>query len=328
VVFSLARSDSTITAFVCGEEVCPNTGRRHLQGYLELKQNQTLVALKKNRKIFSSEEALGHSVHLTPANGTAEQNIAYCSKEDHDCELWGAFTKSRQGQGKRNDWFTILELAQQDAPVQAFMEAAPHLAMPHHNKISGWKGVYAAQKVRTWKTIPKIFLGPPRVGKSTSMRAEAEALAEKNAWRIYTKSDSDKWWPGYDGQEIILIDEAHGGFWQWQELLRFFEEGQFTVQFKGGSTDFLGRVVFMTTNTHPALWYKKHTEWDETNAFRARIEEFGELWVFEARGAIEKSMKVFPPPKRDLELKPPPELLARSGDAAGFVSPWGLERMF
>jgi len=309
--------------------VCPDTGRPHLQGYLECTNQRTLDGFLKS--LFQQEKALGHSVRLTPARGTADENKTYCSKSDPDPELWGVFTKSRKGQGKRNDWETMLELAQQDAPVQSFYEEAPHLAMPHHSKIQAWKSVFNAQKTRTWKTIPKIFLGPPRVGKSTSMRKQASELAEKNNWRIYTKSDADKWWPGYDGEEIILIDEAHGGFWQWQELLRFFEEGQYTVQYKGGSIDFLGRVVFMTTNSHPALWYKKHPLWDDSNAFRARIEEFGELWTFRERGPLEKSMKVYPEPTRDLKLLAPAPAAAPpvvTGQAAGYVSPWGLERGF
>lgn len=300
-VYALARCDKTIKAFVCGQEVSPTTRMPHLQGYLELKSLSTLEAMLK-KPLFASEKALGHSVWLGAARAYAPENIRYCSKFDQDPELWGVFTEGTPG--KRNDWHEMRRLAETDAPVADFFEAAPHLAMPHHNKIAGWKGVYCEQKVRTWKTVPKIFLGPPRVGKSTSMRAQAQALAEAEGWRVYTKSDSDKWWPGYDGQEIILIDEAHGGFWQWQALLRFFEEGQLTVQYKGGSTDFLGRVVFMTTNTHPAFWYK-NKEWDDTNAFRARIEEFGELWVFRARTAAEKAAKQYPPPERDFALDPP-----------------------
>jgi len=336
--YILARSDKTITAFVCGEEVCPDTGRAHLQGYFETgNRPQTLEQLLRNRPFLKAEKDRHHSVHLTPANGTAEENKAYCRKADRDGECWGIFSKSREGQGKRNDWAIVRELAEQKAPVHVFFEQAPHLTMPHHAKIAGWVSVYTEKVVRTWKTIPKIFLGPPRVGKSTLMRAQAHELAEANGWRIYVKSDSEDWWPDYDGEEIILIDEAHGGFWQWQQLLRFFEEGSYTVRQKYNPrrVELLARVVFMTTNTHPALWYKAKS-WDETNAFRARIEEFGELWTFRKRNPIEIASKIYPPPTRDIELASPPELGANGvsgqlsagyGQPAGWGSPWGNDRM-
>lgn len=56
-----------------GEETCPNTGRKHLQGYVELRKKATFIAIKK---------ILGDpAVHLEPRKGSQTEAIKYCQKE-------------------------------------------------------------------------------------------------------------------------------------------------------------------------------------------------------------------------------------------------------
>lgn len=62
-----------ITYLIYGKETCPTTGRKHHQGYFELKTQMSLNAIKKKLK--------NDTIHLEVARGTAEQNIKYCEKE-------------------------------------------------------------------------------------------------------------------------------------------------------------------------------------------------------------------------------------------------------
>jgi len=55
------------------EEVCPDTGRIHWQGYVEFFRSQRMAAVK---KIF------GDTVHVEPRRGTAQEADDYCSKDD------------------------------------------------------------------------------------------------------------------------------------------------------------------------------------------------------------------------------------------------------
>ena len=291
-LYALMRSEARITSVVCGRERGAQ-GTPHLQGYFE-------VASSRGHSIAAMQKwpcFRGHGVSMRTARGTSEQNIAYCTKEDAEALKYGPFSQTvdRKGQGKRNDWHRVRELARQGVEDKIFCDEVPHLALPHINKISRWRSAYSTQK-REWKTRPIIYYGPTRAGKST----RARKLAGSGA---YYKSDAEKWWPGYNGEKTVIIDEMHGGYFQWQHLLKVFEEGPFRVQVKGGDVEFLAETVIMTTNTHPALWYKDHP-WDDSNAFRARIEEFGELWVFGSREKFEGNW-VYPEPVRDLELKDP-----------------------
>ena len=287
-----AEKSAVFKGFLCGEEVGAN-GTKHLQGYFELENARTIRGLQK-LKIFSE-----NPMHLEVAKGSVDDNRKYCFKEDGEHYEFGEF-RDREGQGKRTDWDLVHRLAENGADDLEFLEQVPHLAYPHVNKIQTWKKKHKKMR-REWKTKPIIFYGPPRAGKSTRMRRLAKELADERDEEVYFKSDADKWWPDYEGERIVCIDEMHGGFFQWQQLLRTFEEGPLVVQQKGGDHPFMAEYVFMTTNIHPQLWYKDRP-WDKTNAFRARVKEFGELWVFEEPTENMDGTMEYHEPVRDYEL--------------------------
>lgn len=320
-----ARVDDRIVGFICGCEVAPTTGRPHLQGYLETGNTVTLQQILK-WPLFAREISKHHSVRLLVARGTAEQSKRYIcgpyTKRDgtsKECDefpiIFGKFSKSREGQGKRTDWDTLKEMAKAQSSDREIAEAVPHLALPHVAKLQAWRNIWKdVPQVREWKTRVVIAYGPPRAGKSTWMRQQAVQEAAQYGQQPYEKADADKWWPGYHGHLVVTIDECHGGYFQWHQLLKTIEEGQLIVQFKGGSQPFVARTIYMTCNDHPSTWYKDHTKWDETNAFRARIKEFGQLWVFQKPTRQEAWIDnqrilgplVYHPPVRDLELVQPP----------------------
>lgn len=55
--------------FLYGRELCPTTGKKHLQGFMALKKPMRITELK-----------LVGKPHLIPTIGSEEQNIKYCSK--------------------------------------------------------------------------------------------------------------------------------------------------------------------------------------------------------------------------------------------------------
>lgn len=291
--------------FMYGEEVGDN-GTPHLQIYFEVENARTIRGLQK-LAIFREVKC---SIEI--ARGTVEQNRAYTTKEDGRHFEKGTFA-DRAGQGRRTDWHDLHALVIGNVPTPDLMEAHPNLVMPHINKVQSWRKVLRTEE-REWKTRPIILYGPPGAGKSTRMRELSKELVDANDWRVYRKSDPTPWWPGYDGQEIICIDEMHGGYFQYQQLLKTLDEEPMKVQFKGGYEEFLARVIIMTTNIHPQLWYKDHQTWDRSNAFRRRIKDYGELWVYEFPTENEDGTLEFHAPRRDTEL----ESILRNGEAPGF----------
>lgn len=82
-----------INYIIWGREICPTTGRRHLQGYLELPKIQRGSQVKRLFQPLSPE--------IDFRKGTQEQAIEYCQK-DNDWEEHGTKAATKK-QGKRND---------------------------------------------------------------------------------------------------------------------------------------------------------------------------------------------------------------------------------
>ncbi len=66
---------------IAGTEICPRTQRSHVQGAIVFQNARTMAAVK---------NTLGDpSIHLERMNGTPQQSLAYCTKEDSDAFIAG-----------------------------------------------------------------------------------------------------------------------------------------------------------------------------------------------------------------------------------------------
>jgi len=220
-------------------------GTPHLQGYFEV-SNPMLISQLQRWPCFA-----GQGLAIFVARGTAVQNTRYCTKDDEFYEKFGEFSVSREGQGRRTDWHTLPDAVKEGMATRELAELAPNLVMAHINKVGAWRQALGPLRQRTELTRFKIFWGPSGSGKTTETARVAEQLAVENNWRIYYKSDGDKWWPGYDGQEIIVVEEMSGTRFPFRTLLQLLDKPPLSIQFKGGDCQFLGRIVLFNCNDHP-----------------------------------------------------------------------------
>lgn len=65
----------TSKKYIFGKEIAPKTGTKHLQGYVEFKNQKTIITIKNNCKSL-------FKAHFEPAKGSLEHNYNYCSKEN------------------------------------------------------------------------------------------------------------------------------------------------------------------------------------------------------------------------------------------------------
>jgi len=93
--------------------------------------------------------------------------------------------------------------------------------------------------------------GKPGTGKSRWARERAEA----NGWKLYAKAQN-KWFDGYTGQEMILLDDLDMMGTKLSHLLKIWSD-RYPCQgeTKGGTVQLNHREFLITSNYHPAeLW--------------------------------------------------------------------------
>jgi hypothetical protein len=225
-------------------ELCPETNKRHAQGYAEF---TSPVTRKNAQKMLSLPES-----HFEPRKGTKEQAIAYCSKletrADPNAEPI-CFGDVGGQQGKRTDLSRCTELLQRGGSTKDVAISFPETFVKYH------KGFAALQ---TAITIPKLrnvdvvcYWGPTGTGKTHRAYLEGGENA-------YWKDSTSMWWDGYFDQETVIIDEivpnkVEKGIGT-AMFLRWLDIYPVNVQFKGGYVALQAKKIILTSNYDPADW--------------------------------------------------------------------------
>jgi len=91
---------------------------------------------------------------------------------------------------------------------------------------------------------------------------------------------SHKWWEGYDGHRIVLLDDFRKDFCKFHELLTLLDIYPFRVETKGGSRQMQATTFYITSCFGPADLYDSRE--DVGQLLRRVTEE----WKFTALGPV------------------------------------------
>jgi len=234
VVRSLADFASYV---VCGKEV-GESGTPHLQGYAYMKKLASLTAM---RRVIQRG-------HLVISKGTDFDNYGYCAKED----LWFKHG-TPPCQGKRED----LDAARECTTMkECILEGGNYQAIRMMEK----KLLYLEPK-RDFKPTVIWAYGSTGTGKSKGFY---DAFGIDN---VFTPKNY-KWWEGYDGDEVVLLDDIRGDYCKFHELLTLIDAHPYRVECKGGSRQLRARFMLITSPYHPASLYQGRTDEDVQQLLR------------------------------------------------------------
>jgi len=249
---------------VCQEEICPETGQPHIQGYVEYFTNKRLVALR------SSALWEGEVVRFLNAKGTGQENVHYCSKKDDrpavykDNEM-NVFTVGEIrniGKGARSDILGVKKAIDAgEASVDIWRNDSHFEPMlKYHKGFQVYEQLVRATlaKVSGEREVQVIvYWGPPGTGKSYMAHRELEAIEKAdNFYVVPMPKGSGLYFDGYMGQENVLIDEMRGSRMPHQDLLRLLDRYPTTVPIHGGLVDWRPKKIILTSNHHPFDWYR------------------------------------------------------------------------
>lgn len=240
-------------------ELTPTNNSLHYQGYIEFSAPRTLKQL---RELDGIEGA-----HFEQRHGTAQEAKAYCEKND-ETKIdgpweWGQISQ----QGKRTDLEAVFSMARRHATQREIAEAQPATFIRYNRGINAVRTLYAQQ--RDWPMELHFYIGPSGCGKTRA----AHELYPGAYWKT-----AGKWWDGYDGQEVVVLDEYYGHWMSFSDLLKLTDRYPLNVETKGGMVAFVSKKLIFTSNQPIEQWYnaeKTHQGPWETNPLNRRVKEFG-----------------------------------------------------
>lgn len=240
-----------------GLEECPETGRTHWQGYVEFDKPTRYTSVTKEWGLEDSQ------IWWNKARGTAEQNMTYCGKGG---QVWTWGTPGSQG--KRSDiddmktdivnGCSMFELMQKHSAAWRYNNAAMRFRLMciNHRRDYNKKEVI-------------VLMGPPGVGKTR--------YAYDNYTDIYVKPPQGKWWDGYDGEDVVLIDEFDHKDWNIGYLNQICDGYPVKLEVKGGVVTLLCSHIIITTNIHIDAWFPSASQ-DQKLGLRRRITKVINFW--------------------------------------------------
>lgn len=240
-----------ITYICYGKEVCPTTGRPHLQGYFEMGKAKTFSALTKK---------LPKGIHLELAKGNADENKAYCSKENEFIE----YGKPKE-QGKRTDLEGIKNEILEGRKVDDIAINNPTIFHQYGRTLSRIEDIALRKKYRNWMTTCDWYYGPTGVGKSHT------AFEGFNPDTHYVWKDDNGWQDGYTGQETVIINEFRGNI-AYSTLLQMIDKWPFELRRRGREpVPFLAKHIIITSSLCPEQVYNNLSREDKLDQLYRRI---------------------------------------------------------
>ncbi len=260
-----ARSERTRCDYLIYQlERGDNTGTPHVQGYLHFSAPVTLRSILQSLQRNSG--ALVASVRI--ANGSAQQNKDYCSKDDTRIEGPDSgpheFGEMPRERGKRRDLSILIGLVKDGAKRSKCYDTEPVAMLQYCNGINQMFKHYS--KHRQHKTHVVWMWGPPGSGKTRAAHTYYDGLSEEARTQIdaaeheryYIKSCDNKWWCGYDGQPIVILDDLRpDSAFSFPFLLLLFDRYPLMMESKGGQVSFISHYIIVTSPVNPVVFYSR-----------------------------------------------------------------------
>lgn len=261
--------NSTVKYCIVGLELCPDTKREHLQGYISFKYPKTGTALQKFTK--------GGKHHFEVRRGSAVEARNYCwkgpgkkrTKEPHPDADWWETGILPIGKGARTDIMKTKESLENGASMRDIIRETT----------SGQSLQYAKQwltyeeKPRNYKPKVEWYYGLTGTGKS---KLAFKTFEGKD---YFVANETNKWWDGYDGHQNIIIDDMRSNFATYHCLLRLLDRYEHKIEYKGGFRQFKGKHIIITSSETPEEMF--HWEVSELMRRITKLIEFKKVYVFE-----------------------------------------------
>lgn len=256
---------------IYGRETAPTTGTRHLQGYIHLLKRFTFNQMR---------NFLGDTIRLFIAYKTDLANYRYCSKSGnfyyYETSLFGSQTESSINNNIKSKKLSTkerIDIAWDLAKNEKFEEIDRDILLKHGKQLKAIKmeyysnieeNLYYDQGDKNYFHCHNLWLwGETGTGKSFFITYFIDGI---NRWwkrrceklhqtylplRIFNHQKT-KWWCGYMGEEIIVINEVNPTFCSWyaNEIKEWVDQYPFNAEVKGSNIGKIRPLFFIFTSNY------------------------------------------------------------------------------
>lgn len=217
-------------------------GLIHWQGYVSFLMPKRATAVK----------LIHPTAHWEIRKGSPEQARAYVMKSESRIDGPYEIGDLRcVGPGKRSDVVAFKDAIKSGGTDSDLFDEFPGCSMRYGRCIGRVRAIFGVELKRTWKMNVIVYWGVPNSGKSHQAITQypgAYMLPRPNV------KGGAVWWEGYEGQEVVIINEFYGWI-PYAEFLSLLDEYPHVVAVKCDSRQFLSRTIVITSNAAPDKWY-------------------------------------------------------------------------
>lgn len=221
---------------IIGQEV-GEKGTPHLQGYIRFANANTWI----NTLVKWWPRG-----HFEPAKGNDQQNQKYCSK---DGTFFEKGTPSG-GKGTRTDLKRVHKkvIDKEIKNEREFFESEDITITQQSLQLCrSALRIFGAKRRLTKPPEVNYFFGESGSGKTTSVYNIVDGLDTP----YFVANSNGKWWDGYDGQSIVIIDDWRPTWLPYQDLLRLLDRFEFQGEIKGGHVHVVACAFYITSPLDP-----------------------------------------------------------------------------
>ncbi len=217
-------------------EECPETKKRHIQGYVEFFDNKRIGQVK----------AVLGECHLEFRRGSRTEARDYCRKTE--TAIAGTqieFGEWREDVSRKR---SLLDMLRADITVDQLIEEAPDVYVRYHRGIHKLYGHKLAKKAKNWRPVViTTLIGATGVGKTRRAVLDPD--------HFFLPCSKNLWFDGYTDQKCLILDDFYGNI-KYALFLRIIDGHELQVEIKGGYRWALWTRVIITSNNEPHTWYK------------------------------------------------------------------------
>lgn len=235
-------------------EVCPESGRGHIQGYVEFNRSYRMNAAKK---------LIGDlTAHLEPRQGSRSQARDYCRKEESRAPGEHAgpweYGEWKEGEAKRSELESAITHIKEGKDWQFVVSENPGVAIRYYKNLNQvWHHFNSNKRDGQQPTYNVYIFGDAGVGKTRF----AHWLCNRHGVIPYTGYIRG-WWQDYLGEAWAIYDDFDGGaHMDPGHFKKICDRYPTVVATKGGSAQYSASVNIFTSNICPIDWYPRE-HWD------------------------------------------------------------------